>query len=431
MLAFFGTQPRLIIGNVVSDAVMDQPSDEYIRRMNAGMPRKIWTMREGDILITPLPVPLHMKRYACQILGLDPDQLVCLTPARCVSPSLAENILADRDLLGQVRTLIAERPGLEFYPFLLDTCALRLAQELHIPLSLYGGRYADDPQIQEMVHTTLYQLNCKSQFRNTMMRLGAPVARGQVVASPQEFRRVAPDLLEYSDKIIIKRDRGSNGYGHTVIDKHTSDAFSQVERFASEMLPISYIVEEYVPQRWAPSIELIVTSDKPYVLYPCDQRCVNNAWVGMSIPPLDLPATINEAMTEAAFSFGHYLHQAGYRGVFDVDGVATATGEWIVTETNLRTTGGTHMHIILTRLLGEDYLDHYCTLAESIPTHGTPFSTFFAKIEQEQINFHPQRREGVIVTADGTNTDQKFRYIVFARRAERALQMETILRNLL
>ncbi|GCF10360.1 peptide ligase PGM1-related protein [Dictyobacter arantiisoli] len=431
MLKLLGTQPRLIIGNVVSDAVMDQPDDDYVQRMEAGMPRKVWTMREGDILITSVAVPAHMKQYACQTLGLNPDNIVCLTPAQRLSYFLTENILADQTLMQELRQLIQSRPGIEYYPFLLDNYAMALAQELHIPISLYGGLYAEDIQKKAIVENIIYQMNRKSHFRNTMVELGAHVARGHVVTSPQTFIQVATDHLKSSTKIIIKRDRGSNGYGHTVIDRNDPDVNSQIQHFASEMLSVPYIVEDFLAQRWAPSIELAVANDGPHLLYPCDQRCLNNSWVGMSIPPLDLPASLHTAITNAAFSFGKYLYQAGYRGVFDVDGVANEVGNWIVTETNLRTTGGTHMHIILTRLLGEDYLTHYWTLAESIRTNNTSFATLFEKMEQAQIAFRPEKQEGVIITADGTLTDGKFRYILFAHNVERALQIEDILRNLL
>jgi hypothetical protein len=413
---------RLVVVNTVSDAVICKPPMDYVSMVESSPTRQVWMLRQGDVLVTAGSVPPHMVQYILSILGS--DGVVCVQPTPGDSPYLIDRVLSDEQLMKYLTSLASEESPMELWPFVLDSRAVSLAERLGIGVAGYGARSRDYAELYHVAASVVAVLNAKSGFREAARSLGLPVARGNSVALATELRSVAQDLAESYGTVIIKRDRSSNGYAHKVM---------RCGEFDNGFRPtddVPHVVEEFVAHDWAPSIEIEVTDDGPRVLYPCDQRCIGNSWTGMIIPPHQVLPQVLEEMTAGALSFGGYLYDAGYRGICDVDGLASRLGRWVVTETNLRVTGGTHVHVLLERLVGADYLVRGHALSDSVLVQGRAFSEFLGRMRTAGILFDMASTEGVLVTSDGSLTDGRFRYVVYGRTLERASDIEEILRNL-
>lgn len=411
---------RLILVNTVSDAVIDGPPEDYVSMVEASPARQAWMLWPGELLLTAGQVPGHMASYIAGVLGTSGS--VCLRPADSGSPYLVDRVLTDGRLLSYLGNL--DLGMMELWPFVLDTRAVALAKRLGIGLAGYGSRAREYAEVNQVATSVVAPLNTKSGFREVARTLGLPVARGTVITCIADLRPAAHELASDYGAVIIKRDRASNGYAHRVVRAGAPDEEN------GPVADVPYVIEEFVDSDWAPSIEIEICDDGPRVLYPCDQRRTRNSWTGMVIPPDEIPAELLSEMTAGALRFGEYLRAAGYRGICDVDGLASRSGSWVVTETNLRVTGGTHVHAMLERLVGADYLTRGHAVADSVPVKGRSFAEFTGQLRDAGLLFDAATSDGVLITADGSLTDGKYRYVVYGQTLRRTLKIERQLQEL-
>jgi hypothetical protein len=423
-------RPRIIFANLVNDLMVAAPSPRHARSLGAVSPRKIWLAHEGDIVVTPCAIDNAFKSYACALLGVDPAQVVTLSPPTELTEPLAHAVRRsgmDRTL----RDLVAERPGIELMAFALDATTLQLAEEIGVPLANYR-RHPDQD-----LRKAIYRLNTKSGFRSVAQELGLRVVPGFRCEGLDELACGIEKLLERSSGVFIKYDRSSNGYGHISFRKEEI-ADRDVHEYLADRTaaypdqPHVFTVEAWMPFERAPSIEMIIDDDGAHLLYLCDQRCPNSSFSGMTTPPVDLSPAEERQLLHAGEVFGHYAHRLGYRGVCDVDGGMTPDGTFYVTETNFRRTGGTYLDVLARRLLGEDYVKSHVWWADSRPgTLGLSFFDGWSALQQAGLAFHPSKGKGVILTADSLAVDGKWRYLILAGSGDEAAEIESCLPQIL
>jgi hypothetical protein len=416
-------RPRIIFANLVNDLMVAVPAPRHARSLSAVSPRKIWLARKGDVIITPRAIDATFKSYACALLGVDPDEVVTLSPSTEATELLAHAVM--RSGMDQtLRDLAAERPGIELLPFALDTATLQLAEVISVPLA----GYCNPPG--RTLREAVYRLNTKSGFREVARSLGLAVVPGHSCEGIDALARSVEDLLAHHDGVFIKYDRSSNGYGHIplraqdIAGRDLRELLRQrTAAFADQ--PEVFTVEAWMPFERAPSCELTICEQGAHLLYLCDQRCPNSSFSGMTTPPVDLPAASERQLLHAGEVFGRHVHRLGYRGVCDIDGGITAGGDLYVTETNFRRTGGTYLDALARRLIGDDYLRTHVWWADARPGGGR--LGFFAGLDalrEAGLAFDRERREGVILTADSSDVDSKWRYLILARGADYAAKME-------
>lgn len=419
-------RPQLLLGNMISPEVMDSPPPAYIDQMYAATPRKVWRMFSGDVLISPHAVPKHMLTYACDVLGMAAETLEIFT-ARGNVPLLSDRILYDAQLLKQIRASCAARPGIGLEPFVLDSYAISLADHLHIPLQRYM-EFAGRPNAQAL--QAVHQYNAKAEFREWAAGSGSNVLPGILAKRPKDLLGAARRLDVPA--FIVKLNRGSSGFGHRIFSGDTAGLLA-LEKWADSLVhhPDGYVVEEALAVTSSPSAEFELLDDETRLISVCDQRCVDNAWVGMTIPPFDLSEHVQSAFIQCGRRFGEHLRSLGYRGYFDIDGVYDGT-RFAVTETNLRTSGGSHMDVILRRLCGDSYTVHRRVIADSVALRLTaPFAHALERIRAAGLTIEEPGQTGVVITADGADTDGKVRYMCIGESAAEALNLEIALRRAL
>lgn len=405
-------------------------SAAYAKTLIGVSPRKIWLSQEGDIVVTPRPIEEPFKNYACNILGIDPDKVVTLSPEG-YQADLLPHAIRRSGMINDLRALIAERPGIDILCFALDRPTLELVEELEVPL--HGYQSLPDRALREV----LYSLNTKSGFREVAEELGLRVVPGVYCEGQRALATAVEKMLENTCGVIVKYDRSSNGYGHMVIrrkDVTLQNLYGYLDaRTASfSEQPHNFTVETLMPFISVPSIEMVIDDASVRCLYPCEQRCLNSSFVGMVTPPFNLSSEIKHELLCAGRLFGEYVRDLGFRGVCDVDAGVIPDGTLYVTETNLRRTGGTYLDTLVRRLIGVDYQETHVWCADA--RTGAIERDFFkgwSAIRDAGLAFDPIAGRGVILTADTLAIDQKWRYLVVAPAIEEATDIEAKLEEAL
>jgi Pre ATP-grasp domain/PGM1 C-terminal domain len=323
---------RTILANTNSDTMAEHPTPGYLRAMAVVTPRTLWEARRGDCAVLLAPPTRAFRDYVASVVGVEEVEIIAPPEIAAAHPL---NVAAGLGALDRVTA----RPELE--PFALDQPVLEFVRRTGVRLVPYAQPPADD------VLAVVRRLNTKSGIRETALELGLPVADGGHAVTLDELVAAVVAFLAHYPSVIIKTDRSSTGFGNLVFQAGP-DVAGQV-RAAVAGQPAGgcgWVYEEFLPLTASPSVEMVADDDGVTVFYSCDQRTTNNAWTGMVAPA---GGERYEELCKASAVFGEWLHAQGYRGVFDVDCGVHAEG-YVITEANVRTTGGTYLEK-LARLL--------------------------------------------------------------------------------
>ncbi|WP_280483925.1 hypothetical protein [Nocardia farcinica] len=389
----------------------DGPTSRYKTIMAAVTSRKLWIAQAGDCIVTLAPVSKFFRQYVSGVIQLDlrdidivePSDIVAVHAADLVSELNAEAVIASRFSL---------------IPFVLDEKAGALAERCRLTVDMY--REQPDPSTYDIVRT----LNTKHGFRTIVEDLGMPVAVGGYAPTTSMLVSEVSALLQQCPAVIIKPNRSSNGFGNFVVRfGSNSDIRMQIEA-ATRNLSIGsgWVFEEFLSFESVPSMELVVCDDRVSRSYSCDQRTHNNAWTGMITPAVK--AADLEVLWQSAERLGEYLRQQGYRGVFDLDCGVTADG-YVLSEANVRRTGGTYLHELAQRLRPEG--SELCWAADArVGTSDIGFEDGVRVAETVNARFGDCDTFAVL-TADTLKIDGKWRYLVVGPDADAVRQHESFL----
>lgn len=422
--------PRIVFANTVSELMLSVPVHAHSRSLAAVSHRKIWLAHEGDVVVTPRPIPDALRRYACALLGVSESSLTYLSADAAVTEPLAQAI-ARNGLRARLAGLVADCPELELFAFAQDERTLRLAADIGIRIS--GYRDAPDADLRHAIAA----LNTKSGFRRVAAELGFPVVAGGTCEGVTSLAADLAAIVDVDEGVIVKLDRSSNGYGHVFLSAAALAPPGLRDRLEGALAAFSEQPRVFTYERWiefdsVPSVEMVVDDDGPSLLYLCDQRCPGASFSGLVTPPENLDPRLERRLLDIGLEFGHYLHRIGYRGVFDVDGGITPDGALYVTETNLRRTGGTYLDSLIRRLVGEEYAHSHVWIADArIGRTDIPFVSAIREVEQAGLAFDDRDRVGVVLTADTVAIDGKWRYVVIARSLDEGDELEHRLETVL
>lgn len=137
---------------------------------------------------------------------------------------------------------------------------------------------------------------------------------------------------------------------------------------------------------------------------------------------------LNDRIQTQLEDVGYYVAEqyaaAGYRGVFDIDMMASRNGIYVV-ESNTRNTGGTDTYKMIKKLIGPDFMDDAYTISRS--RHGwlKPAEHKFTELKAliSPLLYSHKKKEGVIVGSESSIADGKVIYIVIGRNKKRAYQI--------
>lgn len=407
---------RTILANFNSDTMAANPTARYLRAMALPTPRMLWEAEPGDCVVTLAPCGDRFREYVSRTVGLDVDRVGVVAPAEIATG----HVLDVADALGALDALVA--PGL-VEPFALDGRVVDFARGTGVGLLPYAS-HPSDATLREV-----RRINTKSGIRETAVELGLPVADGGWAADRQRLVTAVTAFLADRPAAIVKSDRSSTGFGNVVVAAGARAGRERRVRAALADEPdqdCGWVYEEFLPLTASPSLELIADETGVTEYYSCDQRTVNNAWTGMVTPAADGPHTAG--LRAAALAVGERLRAAGYRGILDVD-FGTHDGGYVITEANVRTTGGTYLQRLARRLRPGPGPLHWRADGR-LCTGDLDFPRAVDRLAAAGLA-DPSGDVRAVITSDTRHLDGKWRYLVAGGTAETVAEAERVVEEAL
>ncbi len=399
-------QPRTLLANLVNDVMIESPPPrDYARAMAAVTPRKLWLAGAGDCVVTLAPCSNAFRDYVADITGVAPSDIDLVAPSE-LAPDHACEVLSRLDATDRATA----RPML--VPFVIDRPVVELARHGGVQICGYQGV----PSTTTLA--AIRWMNTKAGFRAVAAELGLAVPQGGFAYSESSLLRRLRLFLNDHEAAIVKRGRSSNGYGTFVVtaDERATLAERVHQAVGGQPVgPCGWVYEEFLPFAAAPSLEMLSDDHGVQDFYLCDQRTRDNAWTGM-ITPASFAPQLTVASTRfaaAAHRIGQWLHQQGYRGFFDVDGGLVGDG-YVVTEANVRRTGGTYLEQLARKLFPGTAV--YWRADARTGTSSLSFHEALRRIDSAGLGDENADARAMLIV-DTLAVDGKWRYLVAGRTA--------------
>ncbi|MEU6062627.1 peptide ligase PGM1-related protein [Streptomyces sp. NPDC047097] len=412
--------PALVYANFVSDLAVGLGAGEVLERWAEQAPRKVWLLRPGDVLLTPVPVDREFRGYAARLLGLPLEELAAVVVPPLAGASMADAVRA-AGLLGTVRELVRHRPGLGLLPTALDESSVLLARELGLPVIPYG-----EPGPTARALRAASVLNTKSGFREAARELGIRVPEGGV-CDQAGLRSLAARMVAAYGEVVVKPDRSAGGHG-LVFHSAASPALPA----AGPGLEGGWVVEERVDVAHSVSVQLDTGPRGCAVVYSGEMRVEHGAFTGYESPLHGPAAAARAELEEWGLRLGGLLAREGYAGPFSVDAVVTRDGTLFANESNVRRTATTTPHAMIARLVreaGREETDWLVGRHRSARPYA--FGEVVRLLEERGLAWDPGRGEGVVLYMGGPADGRSWRYAVAGGSRERTAELEARLASAL
>lgn len=336
--------------------------------------------------------------------------------------------------------------------------------------SLVLKSYASSPQFYQLV-TALKDSGCqvlltespqpehqdvanyfgsKSGVRETVSNLAISkkrklMAEGATAQSVAEAVSLATKFYTECGGVVLKTNKAHSGAGVVITPPGTvtGDVKLHFERVLSQEkywtnFPI--VVEEFLVVDASvgggnPNCEFKIDEHgQLQLLFTCGMRITpEGVFKGVEISNHMFDETVQNALLEYGKLLGSEYLQAGYCGYFDVDCMFTQMKELLITESNVRKTGGTHVYHAGNLLLGSQFCDDYYLLSNN--THPLPegkeysFSELLSVLQP--ILFSRKTREGVILASSNILKQHKLSHVIVGADKSAAYALEQEMERLL
>jgi hypothetical protein len=154
---------------------------------------------------------------------------------------------------------------------------------------------------------------------------------------------------------------------------------------------------------------------------------------GIEIHRNVLPENVRAQLLTYGETIGKTYAAAGYRGYFEVDCVYTKDKRLLITESNVRRTGGTHVYHTAKRLVGPDFMDQAYILSNNAyplaAARELTFQDVYNKLQP--ILFSPETKDGLVIASINGLKYNTFAYIIIGHDKETAYKIEAEMERLL
>lgn len=364
---------------------------------------------DNKIVVTSYPIDLDYLKDLKEIVGW--HNVINLYPDS-PKPSISNDLRQNLELRTRLVNIIKDNPGIKLIQY-------RSTPEFHRLVNWLRAQnlnFETPELIAAKDEFVLNYYNTKRGFRHLWAEtLGQ--GRGDI-SIPKGF--ICGDLGEAIDAswwfanhkkdFVIKYNKGVQGVG-VVLNKYKlfSNEKKEFGRQLKEKLheqmwlEPSIVVEELIEPDVAklggsPNVELYINpKGKVNFSYPCEQILENKKkFIGVYFHKDLMKTKQMQAAKKAGFIFGRALSNLGYRGVFDIDMVIGKNGRAYAVEANLRRTGGTHLHELVSNLLGKSYWRNYYVMSLDLQLYKA-VSYLEMKEELKNHYYNPKKKSGVIL----------------------------------
>lgn len=392
--------PLIIFANFVSEVVGGRAASELFLHGMAQTSRKVWLLRPGDVLVTEFPVSEEFRGYACGLLGVDPAAVTCLEVPPDPALPLAE-ALEHAGLIERLRAAVAERPGIELLPIVVDRPTVRLAAELGVPVHAYGPGGVPESAVAEVA-----RLNTKCGFRTVAADLGLPVPPGRCCPDGPELADAARTLLETEPHVLVKPSRAAGGHGLRAFgraDLPGLNALIALHRAETGPQPEGWVVERRLDVAQDVSVQIEVTDAGPETVFTGRMRTRDGSFHGFVCPLPESPAGAGPVLREYGLRLGGHLAAHGYRGRLSLDAAVTAEQQVVTLESNVRRTATTARHALTERLAALSSHPEPAWIADSHPgPYARDIGRAQAMLRSAGLDYDTTTGEGVVLATETT-----------------------------
>lgn len=396
-------------------------------------------------LILPYPIDENFWRY---YLALFPNR-----DCRCWSPRQHSgrtclDIMQDQALLRQILIFAGTKKRLRLLSYSATSEFYQLKKRLE-----QLGLTVDTPESpMESAAWTVDHFGSKSGLRQTLQRLALPLcslAPGAIASNFSQTLRLAKERFRQSKDVVIKTNKGHSGLGVLIYHQPASQQSSQDEATLPLITTLRQnrywqlfptVVEEFIPTDLkvaggCPDLEFkIDAAGRLQYLYFCGMR-VNRQGIfqGLEINQRLLNQQQRQKLLRFGRQLGRIFAQAGYRGYFDLDFISGQNGQFFLSESNVRRTGGTHVYHLARKIYGRNFMRQAYILAVNIYPLKNPVIQNFQQLQQQlqTILWQPQQKEGVIIASANLLQKAALAYVVLGQSKARSLAYEKQLKQLL
>jgi len=264
---------------------------------------------------------------------------------------------------------------------------------------------------------------------------------GVICVGKLDAAKIAANRYIKEKGVVLKTNKGSGGQGVLIFrDGELPRDYKSCEKRIYELLSedgywerFPIIIEELINVNYSapgafPNIEFkIQKRGKIDMLYYCVMMVTKEGkYYGLDIHE----DVINERMAARIIDTGYYIAEqyaeAGYRGHFDIDMIASNNKHIYVDESNTRNTGGTDIYKLVYDLYGEDFMSDVYVLNRNNYKFNNQETISFRKIIEtiKPILYDKKRKEGVILSSSASLQSNQLLYSIFGKNKKRAYKLQ-------
>lgn len=271
---------------------------------------------------------------------------------------------------------------------------------------------------------------------------------GLICVGIDDASKIAANKYLKEHGVVVKTNKGHAGMGLLIFRQgDLPENYNECERAIQALLKkesywdkFPIIIESLIQVNPAiaggfPNVEFKITkSGRVELLYTCGMRMsTSGVFGGIEISDDVLPERIATQIVDTGFFIAERYAEAGYRGYFDVDFMLAKNGQLYITESNVRSTGGTFVYTLALKLAGRDFMHtSYVFSNNSYDIAHVTHPTFrMLKERLQPVVFQKSTSEGLIIMSESLLLMKKFAYMIIAKNKKRALEIEARMAELL
>ena len=387
------------------------------------------------IYVGPSDIDDSLKEYYCNLFGV--DDIPTFKPQKHLGNTCSD-ILNDKKLFDKLVKITkpASRVNLVSYS------STKTFFELGEKLRKRGVKIAYPESPLKGAGWTVDFFGSKSGIR----QMGELMPDGYICSDVHEAAQIATNVYLKKGSVVIKTNKGHSGAGILIyrkgeLPKDYDKCLKHLEWvFSTELYwnKFQIIVEDYIDPNLEigggfPNVEFKI-SEKGEIefLYACGNRVTaDGVFNGIEIGKGSMDGKSPQEMKKAADFLGKKYKEAGYRGYFDVDFVYGKDNKLYINESNARRTGGTHLYLIASKLLGNKFTTEHYTLCKNMHDMKKPVKSFSDLLNKfKPLLFDRKKKEGVIFCSSNLLKYGKLAYIIVGKNKQKASELETKLYSL-
>lgn len=431
-------------------------SDEKARQIeidenaNLGDRDLLSVMEEHDgIFITPRPIDPDFFAYVSELFNSNHIQV--LTPKHH-SGEICEDCIADPDIM---EALVTAANSVKKLTVVSYTASMQFFHLVDVLRKKGITVYTQEAPEEEDAWTVNF-FGSKSGIRQLVQQSTARepdllMPNGVICFGTFDAAKIAAKKYIKENGVVIKTNKGHAGAGVLIFRSGDLPGdYRDCEKAISKILhkdkywdKFPIIVESLVNVSTHiaggfPNVEFRISkSGKIDFLYMCGLRVTSaGVFQGVEINAGIMSERIAARVIDTGFYVGEQYASNGYRGYYELDFVAAKNGDIVVTESNTRRTGGTHVYKTAVTLIGKEFMRDSYILSNNSYTLPNRARPSFRTIREllAPLLFDKTKKTGIVIASSGLLSQGNLAYMVFGKNEKQALEtekeMEGLLQNL-